>query len=347
MRATSFAVLYCLSRAAWAPADALLAPAAPYSSWRGGAVPATRNQQLPRLGPPPPYCRPRRHVGRVAERHRHARACAAAADAEGPAISTPTAATFLSAPRRLTHWVRERVSLKYLALSLLVLQNAYTAILAASTRRPRLDGSPLYLGSAAVLVAELMKLPTCLALIARDEGGLRGTCRTVKQQVLARDTLRMGVPALCYGLQNMLYWVSLSHLSATTYQLWAQSKTLFTALFFVLLLGRRLAAQQWLALCLLTAGGGLVQYSAMGGAAAAAAGASSALPAGAIVGICAVLCSSLLSGFANVYFEKARAPRHSRQHSSPAHTATQPHHHARAPPAPHTIGRATRCLLGR
>ena len=61
----------------------------------------------------------------------------------------------------------------------------------------------------------------------------------------------MSVPALTYGLQNCLYWVSLSYLSATSYayQLWAQSKTLFTALFFVVYLGRRLAAQQWLALC--------------------------------------------------------------------------------------------------
>jgi hypothetical protein len=48
----------------------------------------------------------------------------------------------------------------------------------------------------------------------------------------------MGVPALCYGIQNALFFVALSNLSASSYQLWSQSKTLFTALFFVNMLGQ-------------------------------------------------------------------------------------------------------------
>jgi len=130
----------------------------------------------------------------------------------------------------------------------------------------------------------------------------------VKQQVVTNwaDTLRMGVPALCYCLQNAMFFVALSRLSATSYQLWSQSKTLFTALFFVVYLGRVMRRQQWLALVLLTAGVGLVQlYEAGGLAGAAAAGAASGGLSGAVaVGVAAVLASSLLSGFANVYFEK-------------------------------------------
>ena len=42
------------------------------------------------------------------------------------------------------------------------------------------------------------------------------------------DTMRMGVPAFCYGLQNLLFFVALSNLSATSYQLWSQTKVLFT-----------------------------------------------------------------------------------------------------------------------
>ena len=49
-----------------------------------------------------------------------------------------------------------------------------------------------------------------------------------------KDTLKMGVPALCYCFQNYLFFVAISNMPATSYQLWSQSKTLTTALFFVL-----------------------------------------------------------------------------------------------------------------
>ena len=119
---------------------------------------------------------------------------------------------------------------------------------------------------------------------------------------------RSVVQALCYCLQNALFFVALSRLSATSYQLWSQSKTLFTALFFVTLLGQTLRRKQWLALVLLTVGVGLVQIYEAGGAAAGAmaAGAAGGLSSAVVVGVAAVLASSLLSGFANVYFEKVR-----------------------------------------
>jgi len=200
-------------------------------------------------------------------------------------------------------------SIKYLVLLLLVLQNSVTAILARESRILTPDHSQLYLGSVAVFVAELIKLPVCLGLIARDVGGPAETIRQIYLQVLVRwkDTLQMAVPALCYCLQNVLFFVALSRLSATSYQLWSQSKTLFTALFFVSYLGQVLRKQQWLALCLLTVGVGLVQYqeAAAAGAAAAAVGAASAGSSMFVaVGVAAVLASSVLSGFANVYFEK-------------------------------------------
>lgn len=133
-----------------------------------------------------------------------------------------------------------QVNKKYLVLVLLVLQNSLTAILARGSRMPRPDGGLLYLGSVAVLAAEVIKLPVCLGLIARDEGGVVPMLRKVKDQVFVkwRDTLSMGIPALCYCLQNALFFVALSRLSATSYQLWSQSKTLFTALFFTSYLGR-------------------------------------------------------------------------------------------------------------
>ena len=222
------------------------------------------------------------------------------------------------------------VSVKWLVLALLVCQNALTTILVRHTRRPPPPGAVLYLGSACVLLSELLKLPTCLALIARDEGGILKMLDVVKRTVFVKykDTLRMGIPALCYGLQNALYFVALSNLSATSYQLWSQTKTLFTALFFVQILGAQLRARQWASLGLLTLGVGVVQLEdarlvgsapmrpSNGAIRSIGEGVRPIEPhsiadrmrdmvgGGAVVGVLAVISSSILSGFANVYFEK-------------------------------------------
>ena len=95
-------------------------------------------------------------------------------------------------------------------------------------------------------------------------------------------------------------FVALSNLSATSYQLWSP-KTLFTAVFFVACSGAS-RLRQWAALALLTKGVGLVQIADASAAADAASAASSASVVA--VGVAAVLASSLLSGFANIYFEK-------------------------------------------
>jgi len=165
-------------------------------------------------------------------------------------------------------------------LVLLVLQTTVITLLARESRIP-VAGRPMYLGAAAVLVSECIKLPVCLAVISRQLGGPRQMLADVRQRVVVgwRDTLAMGLPALLFGLQNMLFFVSVSNLSATSYQLWSQSKTLTTALFYVLYLGGALRRLQWLSLSLLCAGVGLVQASDSVSAAAGAVAASVALSA--------------------------------------------------------------------
>ena len=234
-------------------------------------------------------------------------------------------------PRVFLRWLRrQRLPLKWVVLILLVVQNAATTILVQTTRSSPAQSGVVYLGGAAVLISELIKLPTCLLLICREEGGVKQMVTKVHDAVFSSrrigDTIRMGVPALCYGLQNLLFFVALSNLSATSYQLWSQTKVLFTALFFVKILGQQLRPKQWFALTLLTGGVAAVQLAQAGtetaqaaglaargasvtgstGAAAEAAAAAGASLAGSSVtiGIVAVLLSSLLSGFANVYFEK-------------------------------------------
>lgn len=96
-----------------------------------------------------------------------------------------------------------RFPIKYVVLSLLVIQNSATTLMVKYTRTPRPDNGPMYLGTMAVLLSELLKLPTCLALIAREEGSIKGMVHALYRGVFQRwkDSLRIAIPALCYGVQ--------------------------------------------------------------------------------------------------------------------------------------------------
>ena len=194
---------------------------------------------------------------------------------------------------------RRLKNLRVIVLVLLIVQNSVITLITRSTRNARPAGAPMYLGAAAVFASELVKLPVCLGLVARDMGGVRKGLREVWERVFVdwRDTLKLSIPALAYCLQNALFFVALSNLSAASYQLWSQSKTLTTALFFVFYLGGTLRPRQWAALAMLAAGVGLVQLTDV-------ASGSAALMGNPTIGIAAVLASSLLSGFSNVYLEK-------------------------------------------
>jgi UDP-sugar transporter A1/2/3 len=71
-------------------------------------------------------------------------------------------------------------------------------------------------------------------------------------------TLLLGVPALCYAMQNNLVFVAISNLSAAAAQVLYQLKTISTAFFTVLLLRRSFRAAQWVSFLLLMAGVALV-----------------------------------------------------------------------------------------
>lgn len=72
----------------------------------------------------------------------------------------------------------------------------------------------------AVVMAEVVKLVTCLFLVYVEEGSLRKFLYAVDNIVIKQpiDTLKVCVPSLVYIVQNNLLYVSASHLDAATYQ---------------------------------------------------------------------------------------------------------------------------------
>ncbi|KAI6206921.1 hypothetical protein M3Y94_00970000 [Aphelenchoides besseyi] len=210
----------------------------------------------------------------------------------------------------------------YSSAGIFVMRNAsQVLVLRYATRRDQ----PQFIKTVAVLFNELIKLVTALILFTISTGS---TVQSFKQHYFVEwlDTLKVGVPALIYTIQNFLLYVAVEHLDAGTFMVTYQLKILTTALFTVLMLKRRLSILQWIALGILTAGVALVQWSADEGAKEAAKAIqqlNSTLNSSTItttlppvddhsapatqqplIGFGAVLSACLMSGFAGIYFEK-------------------------------------------
>lgn len=103
-------------------------------------------------------------------------------------------------------------------------------------------------------------------------------------------------------IQNNLQYVAASNLDAATFQVTYQMKILTTAAFSVLLLRKKLASRQWLALLLLAVGVGVVQIQT-GSATHGTAAAAFAHAMHPLKGFLAVTAACFTSGLAGVYFE--------------------------------------------
>lgn len=209
-------------------------------------------------------------------------------------------------PKQQTHAISTRTPslsakhqmLKWGSLCLLILQNSAAFVLMRYTRiYPK---GRLYLSSAVVLVVELVKLPICLVLLLREASYSPAALGANLYQGLwveRRSTLLLGVPAVCYALQNNLIFVATSNLSAAASQVLYQLKTLSTALFTVALLGKSFKLPQWVSFGILMAGVVIVQSEDAK---------SSNAPTGSspVLGVVSALTAATLSGFAGVFLEK-------------------------------------------
>ncbi|KAF5294636.1 hypothetical protein FQA39_LY02768 [Lamprigera yunnana] len=189
-------------------------------------------------------------------------------------------------------------TLKYVSLVTLTVQNA---LLGLSMRYARTRHGDMFLSSTAVLMAEVVKLTTCLSIIYVQSGGVVQLIHEIDKYIVKQpvDTLKICVPSFVYVLQNNLLYVSASHLDAATYQVTYQLKILTTAMFAVFILKKHLLKTQWASLVTLILGIVLVQLADSSETKTATN--SDQNP---IIGFFAALTACVLSGFAGIYFEK-------------------------------------------
>ncbi|KAK3101310.1 hypothetical protein FSP39_002590 [Pinctada imbricata] len=192
--------------------------------------------------------------------------------------------------------------LKLVSLVLLTLQNA---VLILVMHHVRTREGPMFMATSAVIVSELFKLLTALAVIFYCEAdrNIKKFIWHLQENIVNQpmDCLKVSVPSLIYIMQNNLLYVALTNLDAATFQVTYQLKILTTALFSVIMLNKHLSKEQWASLVVLFTGVALVQLQPDNKPHKAT---SSEVEHNPLVGLAAVLISCLMSGFAGVYFEK-------------------------------------------
>lgn len=188
-------------------------------------------------------------------------------------------------------------ALKYASLITLTVQNA---VLNLTIRMARTQ-KDLFIASTAVILAEIIKIFSCLVMIWISEKSVIKVIHSLRLHIINNpmDTVKVAVPSIVYYIQNNLLYVAATHLDAAPNQVMYQLKIITTALFSVALLNKRLIPRQWLALLTLFIGVALVSVD--GANKKAAAGHHEQSP---MTGFLAILSACVLSGFAGVYFEK-------------------------------------------
>ena len=163
------------------------------------------------------------------------------------------------------------------ALATFALQNGLAILL---IRYSKLHDKP-YSSQVAVLMQEgATKLPISALLYAIECGGALKAGKAIVEDVRERymEWAQLAVPALLYTVQNTLLYVGMANVEAAIGQVTYQSKILWTALFSVIILGKKLNPNQWLALVVLACGILSVQATSGPSGAAKAASAAKKLP---------------------------------------------------------------------
>jgi UDP-sugar transporter A1/2/3 len=166
-------------------------------------------------------------------------------------------------------------------------------------------GATSYIPSTTVVVAEVYKfLLTLLIVYYRDfEDRLESERINLIINLIATSA-RASVPAFLYAIQNNLVFIALANLDAATFQVMYQSKIITTAVFSVLILGRKLSVTESISLLFLFQGVILVQSPACPSSEALTSDILVQEEKNVFLGFLVVCAISCTSGFAGVYMEK-------------------------------------------
>lgn len=185
---------------------------------------------------------------------------------------------------------------KHLVLVLLTIQNAGAVLLMRYTRS--MPGQTEFVTQTAVIMQEAMKGSVCVLILLCSDG----TLASAWAQPI--EALKTSVPALLYLGQNNLQYVAVGMLDAATYTVTYQTKTIWSGIFSVCLLGRTLKVSKWVGLILLSMGVGCVQLAGLQGTSGAGADRSEEDRIARGTGFVVILFAAALSSAAGVYFER-------------------------------------------
>ncbi|KAJ9451974.1 UDP-galactose transporter [Diplonema papillatum] len=188
------------------------------------------------------------------------------------------------------------VEIRYLVLPLLTAQNASAVLLMRAVSS--LPGEKEFSTQAAVIMQEVFKLLACVVILLVTEGTVNSAWNK------PQEALKTAVPALLYLFQNNTQYLAASILDVATYTVSYQSKTLWTGILSVVLLGRTMMCHKWSAIAMLTAGVVLVNLSNVGKGRTEARALEEKTPAEKLMGLILINAAALASSGAGVYFEK-------------------------------------------
>ena len=113
--------------------------------------------------------------------------------------------------------IETKRSNKWFSLIFLAIQNAFTILLMRYIRTIKGD---LFFSTTAIVCQEFLKIILSILFLYFESKNRQDAYMQIDQHIFKNlaDTLKTGVPAFLYTIQNNLIYVSVSHLDAAVFQ---------------------------------------------------------------------------------------------------------------------------------